>query len=141
MKSKLTLLLITFSFALNAQITTTGQALSKPEIISTTDILQYELARYGDDRYILSYRNLEYKNISDHRQIPFKATNEELESLYNDLINTIGTSTDKTYTLNKHNLIVSPKKKSLFIFVTSETETDSYFYITQKNLERLFGKR
>lgn len=137
---KTTLLLLLTCVSLSAQITTTGTTLNKPEIISTTNILQYELAKYGENRYILSYRNADYQSIDDNRQISFEASNEEIETLYNDLVSTIGTTTDKTYQLNKHTLIVSPKKKGLYFFVYSDYETDSMFFISKKNLSKLFGK-
>lgn len=135
-----TLLLLLVCVSLSAQITTTGTDLSKPEIISTTDILQYELAKYEDNYYVLSFRNGDYRSFIDTRTIGFKATEEEVDSLYKDLENTIGTDLDKTYQLNNHRLVVTPKKKGLYVFVYSDSETDSMFFISKKDLSKLFGK-
>ncbi len=139
MKTIITLLLLSLCVNINAQIST-GTTIENPRIISTTNPLNYELSENQNDYYVLAFRNAKYSNIKDFRTVGFKATKEELNSFYNDLVSVIGSGSDKEYTLGNHTLMVSPKKKGLYLFFYSPTETDSFFYISAKNLDKLFGK-
>ena len=115
----------------------------------------------GTDTYLIYYRNLEYELSSfnvlvytpftiytafeDSKSFTFNATKEELESLYNALLEPLLTKdkSQKSITLGDVTLNYKKTMSSISVFVDHPTGiTDGWMgYLSKKQLASLFGKK
>lgn len=122
-----------------------GELFNEPNIISNTNALQFELAEHpnedGNNYYVFSFRNGQYQQVNDFRNIGFYSTVEDLNVFYSELDKMIETGNKKTFQLGDTNLIATPKKKGLYLHFNGGNEAGSYTYVSKKNLDKLFGKK
>jgi hypothetical protein len=99
----------------------------------------------GTNYYLWMYRNLKYSSITDIKSITFTASNEELEGLYNLLKTQMGADkgSEKRLELGKSTLNFTTTKNlgvaSLIVY--DLTASGGYFYLSNKQLDKLFGKQ
>ena len=140
---KTTLLLLFACVTMSAQITTMGTELKEPTLVSNGKNLGLEVSYLNTEEgkyYTFMYQNRERVAFIDFRSISFFASDSELETFYADVKGLLETEKEKAYTLNEANVIVKPIGKYLYFFVSKPGETDSMFFITEKNLKKAFGK-
>lgn len=99
----------------------------------------------GTDTYIISYRNLEYREIEDFKTFTFSATKEELDYLYNALLEPIvkKDKSKKSITVGDVTLNFQKKSSSITVFVDHPVgETDAWMgYLSKDQLARFFGEK
>ena len=140
---KTTLLLLFACVTLSAQITTMGTELKEPTVISNGKNLGLEVSYYKTEKgkyYNLTYRNRDHMSFIDFRSISFFASDSEVEILYADVKGLFDSQKEKAYTLNDADVIIRPNGNKLYFFVSKPGETDSMFFINEKNLAKAFGK-
>jgi hypothetical protein len=99
-----------------------------------------------DTTYFLMYRDVQYKTIVELKGFYFTATNDELNSLYSELIKAIDGEKNKSYELEigKGNLRYYKLKSfgvsSLMFFYTDKNGTKSEFFLYKNQIKKLFGK-
>ena len=97
------------------------------------------------NQYILLYNNLKYTTLTDVNALSFTATESDIAGLYDLLVNCFAAEkgSEKTVELGKETVWIKTIKNlgvvSLQI-TTSDDGTLGYFYITKKQLDKLFGK-
>lgn len=148
--NKLILILFVCLFSQNiiAQIGT-GKTVDKPILIGKATKMQDfpRLEKYSNEGdnpyYILSFNNLEYPNIDDLKQVDFYANDEELEYLFDFLMGCFKTKDVSTIDVGDQTLLIKKTASSLRITVNynKEPEPSGWFYLSKKQIERLFGKR
>ena len=94
----------------------------------------------GDTSYVITYDNVEYKTIHDYNTIQFVASGGDIESLYQGLKSVFDTGKDINITLG-NSLVLVASKKLMGITSIYITTKDGYFFLTSKQLDKLFGKR
>lgn len=87
------------------------------------------------------YLNAKYTSIQDFRTLGFFADQNDLDKLYQILINVMESNKEITFSLGEHQIFASCNKSTLAINVSSDTETESLFFLNRRQLERLFGKK
>jgi hypothetical protein len=107
--------------------------------------LNYNKGDADVNTYFLMYNNLKYTTITDINSVVFSASQTELDGFYNELKNSFASEkgTEKKFELGKETVWVKTIKNlgvtSLQI-TTSDEGTLGYFYLTNKQLDKLFGK-
>ena len=98
----------------------------------------------GTDAYVIYYRNLEYRQLEDFKTFTFNATKEELDYLYNALLEPLvkKDKSKKSITVGDVTLNFQKKSSSITVFVDHPVgETDGWMgFLSKKQLARLFGK-
>lgn len=130
------------SINVSAQI---GKAEKLEEYIEVGDggssRLEYKIIN-GERQYLLIYKNSQYANIVDMKSISFISTIEDLEYLYNTLKSVQGAKDEKTITVGNDRLIIKPiGKKWINVLVYHKGDTEGFFYLTPKQLDKLFGQK
>ncbi|MBO0340937.1 hypothetical protein [Flagellimonas profundi] len=103
--------------------------------------LQYQNTSEGR-YYILSYLNAEYPNLNDAKVVGFFATEDDIEYVYDFLKGGYDNDEDRSLKVGE-DVIRTEKtvsKKSIIVFVDHKDEPSGFFYLTTKQLDRLFGK-
>lgn len=140
------LLLFIIPLVSNAQI---GEAEAVSEIVhvgynnnmTKFHSLSYLIDNDGAKVYNLHYRNMEYQSIDTYESITFKATDKELDYLFNFLKEGINDKVGKTLKIGSSEIFVKQKGKAVQIDNITVGTAKSYFWLLPKELERLFGKR
>lgn len=104
--------------------------------------LEYFTEESGSNRYILTYNDINYKQLTVLKSISFKATDEELSSLYNLLKARIEEKKDAETSLKIGDdtvLIVTKKSMGIGMIYLSVTEK-GMFILYNKTLNQLFGR-
>ena len=137
----LTLTLL-FTLSSNGQIGASEKAVKWETIGVAKKMVGYPILKKkpDSDYYVLSYDNLEYPNIDDVKDVGFTATASELEYLYNELLKGFNSKDRINITVGEHNLSYKKVASSIRIDVTKPYETDGWFYLSKKQLAKLFGK-
>jgi hypothetical protein len=94
----------------------------------------------GEPVYVMTYRNLEYQNIIDIQNFGFTATPDELEYLYQFLKDGFNTNEDRFLSVGESKLSTIKSASSIAVFVRRTGKPEGYFYLSKKQLDRLFGK-
>ena len=95
----------------------------------------------GNNLYLLTYINLEYANIRDTKTISFYANQEDLEYLFNFLMDGFKTKETRSITLGEDEIIIKKTMASIRISVLHSQGLNGWFYLSKRQTERLFGKR
>lgn len=98
----------------------------------------------GTDQYYLRYRNFKYRNIDDFKYVYFNATKDELDYLYNALMEPLikKDKEDRTIKVGDCSINYFRRGPSLMLYIDHPTGvTDGEFFVTKKKLQKLFGKR
>jgi hypothetical protein len=100
----------------------------------------------GDvNQYILLYNNLKYTTITDVNALSFTATESDITGFYDLLVKCFDAEkgSEKTVELGKETVWIKTIKNlgvvSLQI-TTSDDGTLGFFYMTKKQLDKLFGR-
>lgn len=107
--------------------------------------LEYSKGDADVNTYILLYNNLKYTTITDINAVSFSATQTEIDAFYLELKNCFEAEkgSEKKFELGKETVWVKTIKNlgvtSLQI-TTSDDGTLGFFYLTNKQLDKLFGK-
>jgi hypothetical protein len=107
--------------------------------------LEYSKGDADVNTYILLYNNLKYATINDINAVSFSATQTEIDAFYSELKNCFEAEkgSEKKFELGKETVWVKTIKNlgvtSLQI-TTSDDGTLGFFYLTNKQLDKLFGK-
>jgi hypothetical protein len=94
----------------------------------------------GEDYYIITYRNADYAQIIDIQSFGFVAAPDELEYLYQFLKDGFDTNEDRFLSVGDARLSTIKSASSIAVYVRRAGQPDGYFYVTKKQLDRLFGK-
>lgn len=125
----------------SVQIGKVGGGSMSPFIAS----LEYYNGDANIKTYILMYNNLKYATINDINSLRFTATEDELNSFYEELKKSFESEkgNEKKFELGKESVWVKTIKNlgvtSLQI-TTSDEGSLGFFYLTMKQLTKLFGK-
>ena len=141
--------ILTLAFFLVASTQVVGQVSEVPVVEYTTIgkvgsiYKSVMLTDLSGGHYSIAYKNLEYPELFEYSSIVFAATQEELDLLYNTLLemcnSTIGTR--KTLTLGSATLYLRTQGlKQVKISVSQKWEIDSWTWLSRKQLSKLFGK-
>ena len=95
----------------------------------------------GNNLYLLTYINLEYANIRDTKTISFYANQEDLEYLFNFLMDGFKTKEKRSLTLGEDEINIKKASLSIIVNVHHSNSTNGFFYLSKRQTERLFGKR
>ena len=148
MKKLLSVLVLTFTISLSAQIGETKEN-TKWITIGIADKLmgtpKLDKTESGN-QYDLYYRNYEYTSLNDMKHLYFNATPEELDYLYNEFASVFTTKSKETKNISVGNATIYYRKQSASIRITidydSESgETSGWFFVSKKKLAKLFGKK
>lgn len=107
--------------------------------------LEYVKGDADVNQYILMYNNLKYTTITDVNALSFSATESDILGFYDLLVKCFDAEkgSEKTVELGKEIVLIKTIKNlgvvSLQI-TTSDDGTLGYFYLTKKQLDKLFGK-
>jgi hypothetical protein len=150
MKNLLMSLIILTSISANAQIREVetskfediGKVGGVGAFVSSMSIMK-DTAKGGTNTYLWMYNNLKYQTITDIKSIRFTATEEDFNNFYQFLQKQINADkgTEKDLELGKSRLNFKTYKalgvSSLMIY---DYSSEGFFYITSKQLDKLFGK-
>ncbi len=95
----------------------------------------------GNNLYYLTYINLEYAKIRDTKTISFYASQDDLEYLFNFLMDGFKTKETRSITLGEDEITIKKKSLSIIVSVYHSNSTNGFFYLSKRQTERLFGKR
>lgn len=151
MKKLLFLSIMFFSFSLSAQII----EVQKPKFEKIGEVnsggivflssIQFSKGIPNDstNTYIWTYRNSKFTTITDIQSISFSANTKEFDLFYNMLKTQISSpkGTEKQLLLGKNDILIKTIRNlgvsSLTIF---NLTNNSYFYLTNNQIDKLFGK-
>ena len=146
MKRLLLLLSLTLSLTAFSQIGEVKNNLEEVILVGyNNNMTKFHKLSYRivDDqkRYTLRYRNMIYRSLDEYASFSFYATDEEIEYLYNFFLEQRTDKTGKTIELGKNK--ISAKKMGVSVRISDLTTgvLDNYFWLSKKDLERLFGRR
>ncbi len=111
--------------------------------ISSISVMK-DTAVNGTNSYLWMYNNLKYSTITDIRSISFTASNEDFDGLYELLKTQLSADkgTEKDLELGKSRITIKTIRNlgvsSLTIY--DLTGGGGYFYLTSKQVDKLFGK-
>lgn len=101
--------------------------------------LQYKETDAGR-YYTLLYNNAKY-SITDIKAIGWLGDEEDLEYVYNFILEGIGNKEDRSLKVGDDTMRTYPYgKKTVSIYIDHKNDTDGNFYINKKGLDKLFGK-
>lgn len=103
--------------------------------------LSYLIIDENTKHYYLSYYNLEYPNLKDIKTISFTAKPDELEYFYNFLLSGFTSENKQSLTIGDASIIIDKVYSSLRVSVTYKDEIPGWFYLSKKQIEKLFGKK
>jgi hypothetical protein len=89
------------------------------------------------DLHFLSFYNLEYPSLREVETVTFYASPEEREYLYEVFKDQLKSKESKTITLGENELLLKKTMGSIRVTVLGH---DAWFYLSKKQVERLFGK-
>ncbi|MGM0931949.1 MAG: hypothetical protein ACQEWD_00740 [Bacteroidota bacterium] len=142
MRILVTIFAFCFYLSSNAQV---GQAESvdEGEVIGIANksvgLPKLEKIKVEDQNlFILTFYNLEYIALKEIDNISFYASNEDINYLYNFLQDQLKNKESKTLLLGDNEIMATKVSSSVRIDILGK---DSWFYLSRKQLERLFGKR
>lgn len=132
----------------NAQIGE-GKEVEKPLLVGKATktpfgtSLEYYPRSDGRNYYVLTFKNLEYQKIDDIKSMFFYATDDELEYLFNYFIESLKDKETRTIDVGDQTLYLKKTAMSIRVTVTynKDPEPDGWFWLSKKQIERLFGKR
>ena len=142
-------LILLLSFSLSHSQIGEGKLAEKPILVGKAtkskalpDLVYFE-NETDKNVYILSFNNLEYPSISDIKQITFIANQNELDTLYNFLLEGFKDKELRTIDVGSQTLYIKKTAMSIKITVkyNEKAEPDGWFYLSKKQLMRLFGKK
>ena len=99
-----------------------------------------------DTAYFLLYRDVQYKTLIELKSFDFIATSDEINTLYKELIKAIDGEKNKSYTLEigKGKLHYYKSKNlgfsTLMLFYTDNVGIKGEFFLSKKQIKKLFGK-
>jgi helix-turn-helix protein len=100
-----------------------------------------KLSKSSDNNYLLTYADKQYVYTTSYKSLLFNANDEELNQLYNILANLFDNPEEKQFKLGNEEIAVKVNKnmgvKCLYIF---DLNNNSYFYLTKKQLSKVFSK-
>jgi hypothetical protein len=102
--------------------------------------LSYHVDDQGNKLYLLHFRNMEYQNIDVYCSISFNATDGELEYFYKTLKDGLIDKIGQTIDVGKHKIYIVKFGMSVQISDISPNTAKNYFWLTSKEIDRLFGK-
>ena len=151
MKKLIVGLIFLISISVNAQIKQVEKSLYVEigkvggigAFVSSLSVIK-DTAVGGTNRYLWMYNNLKYQTITDINSISFTATDEDLDGLYQSLKTQVlaEKGTENTLELGQSRINFKTYRalgvSSLMIYDYSEV--GAFFYITAKQLDKLFGK-
>jgi hypothetical protein len=91
----------------------------------------------GQDVHSIYYYNLEYPSIREVESLNFIASKEDLNYVYEFLRGQFETKETKSLKLGEDEIIVNKVSSSIRI---SKNNENSWFYLSKKQLDRLFNK-
>lgn len=97
--------------------------------------LDYAVSK-EDTIYSIYYKNWKYSSLDDYQTLIFRGGSEVLNQLYDILKAALADKEySKSFTLGKEDVTVSNSKNMVTI-----TTNEGFFYLTEKELDKLFGK-
>ena len=102
-----------------------------------------DTAKGGTNTYLWMYNNLKYQTITDIKSISFTATEEDFNNFYQFLQTqvTAEKGTEKDLELGKSRLnFKTYRALGVSSLMITDYSTGGFFYITSKQLDKLFGK-
>jgi hypothetical protein len=107
--------------------------------------LEYDKGDEDQNKYVLSYNNLKYTTITSINRLKFTATEEVLNKFYDALKNCFSAEkgSEKQFKLGTELVSITTTKNlgisSIYVY-TTDMGTVGYFLLTEKQLNKLFGK-
>ena len=146
MKKLLLTLALLISFGSYAQIGEIKSAKEKTLVGYNNNITKFHSLNYilTDDNeklYTLNFRNMKYQQIDTYDSFSFKATDDELEYVYDFFIKQKEDKNGKSIELGDNTIFVKKMGKGISISNITIGVADNYFWLLPKDLERIFGKR
>lgn len=138
---KLAVLALFLSFGVQAQV---GQAetVEKTTLIGVGNkTIGYPvLKKVGSkDLYILTFMNYEYyPHLEEVESLAFFAEDEDLDYLYNTMLNQIGKTEATTFDLGDQKIMVSKMGRAVRFDILN---SDQWFWVSKKQLKNLFNQR
>lgn len=107
--------------------------------------LYYMPSELTDTTYVIMYRNIRFKTLTDIQSIKFKNVDNTVGKLY-DLLNSVfdpeimnDTKWKKNIKLGDTDIIIAPVSTGLGDTVMLFVNDDNYFYLNQRQLRKLFN--
>ena len=150
MKRVLLALLVLVSISVNAQIREVeksklveiGKVGGIGAFVSSMSVMA-DTTKGATNTYLWFYNNLKYRTITDIKSISFTATEEDFNGLYQFLQTQSNAEkgTQKDLELGKTRLnFKTIRALGVSSLEITDFTTGGYFYITSKQLDKLFGK-
>jgi hypothetical protein len=92
----------------------------------------------GKNLFVLTYLNSKYRGIVDVQSITFYGESEDLESVYNAFKS--ASKETKSMVIGEDRVRIGLFHKEIMISVYPSDNIDSYFYLSKKEVDKLFGK-
>lgn len=152
MKKVLLGLLVLVSVSVNSQIREIDPPKSKFVEIGKVGVIgafvcsmsvMEDTTKGATNTYLWMYNNLKYQTITDIKSISFTATEEDFNNFYHFLEIQIKAEkgTEKDLELGKSRLnFKTYRALGVSSLMINDFTTGGFFYITSKQLEKLFGK-
>lgn len=103
--------------------------------------LAYSEIDKNTKQYYLYYYNLEYPTIKDIQTISFTATSEELEYFYKFLQSGFDSTDKQSLKIGDASIIIYKTYSSIKVSVTQKNDIPGWFYLSKKQIDKLFGKK
>lgn len=118
-------------------------ALGRKEIGSAT-VSGYHIADFFKDEelgtYTIRYHNAEYRTITDYQSLSFKASEDDIDYLFNEILKAYKTDEPMTIRLGEQEVMFKRfMKKSMSVSPMGQGAV-GFFYIDAQRLHNLFGK-
>ena len=142
MKKILLLAVLFFGINLSAQISEVKN-ISWIKVGSVLeDKLEYNIVD-SKNYYSWMYRNSEYKTITDFQSIGFFATQDELDSLYNIIVDLYNqpSKTEKKLMLGKNEIMLSKSSDNVYVFQYKDGLQVGWTFYKKRQIDKLFNKK
>lgn len=103
--------------------------------------LAYSEIDKNTKQYYLYYYNLEYPTIKDIQTISFTATSDELEYFYKFLQSGFDSTDKQSLKIGDASIIIYKTYSSIKVSVTQKNDIPGWFYLSKKQIDKLFGKK
>jgi len=94
----------------------------------------------GKAYHMIAFQNQEFKTITDIKVLGFFANQEELDYLFNEMVNVLKTGQEIDLTLGNRTITLSRSMGSKKGAIMFWANGDGYFYLNDQQLYLLFGK-
>ncbi len=107
--------------------------------LGNVPVLQYTVLN-GERHYMLIYQNREY-TITDIKSLSWYGDEADLEYIYNFFLEGIGNEEQRSLKVGDDTVrTITIGKKSIRVFIDHKNDTEGWFYLSKKTLDKLFGK-